>query len=332
MLSRVGCQKYKHVWSGAKHVCRHFTLGTPKLEIKEVEEVKIPTPWGHIAGKWWGPSNQRPILAIHGWQDNAGSFDTLIPLLPQDISILAIDLPGHGLSSWLPNGSCYDNYITLSTVRRIVQYFNWKKVSFLSHSMGSIVSFRYASIYPKDVEFYIGFDTMTPEYGTIQHILETMPSYLDKLLRQETLSDSEPPSYTKEELCMRYHLGTDKSVSLESSKILTERGSRPSQIEPERYYFSRDSALKYGLQLPVSSEYITAMTKQVICPVMCIKATDSVYGLDDDFNATKEYLRKNNKFFEFHTVEGTHHVHLNNPSIVAPLVTNFIRKHQVSKD
>ena len=31
-------------------------------------EIKIPVPWGHIAGKWWGPTNIRPILAIHGWQ------------------------------------------------------------------------------------------------------------------------------------------------------------------------------------------------------------------------------------------------------------------------
>lgn len=53
-------------------------------------------------GKWWGPRDKQPIIAIHGWQDNAGTFDPLIELLPKDLSILCIDLPGHGLSSHIP--------------------------------------------------------------------------------------------------------------------------------------------------------------------------------------------------------------------------------------
>ncbi|KOC70854.1 putative serine hydrolase [Habropoda laboriosa] len=28
--------------------------------------------------------------------------------------------------------------------------------------------------------------------------------------------------------------------------------------------------------------------------------------------------------FEYHEVEGTHHVHLNNPERVAPIINNFI--------
>lgn len=35
---------------------------------RSYEEVRIPTPWGDIAGKWWGPRDKRPILALHGWQ------------------------------------------------------------------------------------------------------------------------------------------------------------------------------------------------------------------------------------------------------------------------
>lgn len=58
-------------------------------------EVRIDVPWGHVAGKWFGPKNIRPILMLHGWQDNAGTFDMLIPLLPKHISYLAIDLPGN---------------------------------------------------------------------------------------------------------------------------------------------------------------------------------------------------------------------------------------------
>lgn len=55
-----------------------------------------------ILAKWWGPRDKQPIIAIHGWQDNAGTFDPLIELLPKELSILCIDLPGHGRSSHIP--------------------------------------------------------------------------------------------------------------------------------------------------------------------------------------------------------------------------------------
>lgn len=79
-----------------------------------------------ISGKWWGPRTEQPIIAIHGWQDNAGTWDTLIPLLPESISVLAIDLPGHGLSSHYPKGHFYylfwDGVIVVSTFKRKCMY------------------------------------------------------------------------------------------------------------------------------------------------------------------------------------------------------------------
>lgn len=46
-------------------------------------------------------------MTVHGWNDNAGTFDKLIPMLPQDLYIVAVDMPGHGLSSHLPPGITY---------------------------------------------------------------------------------------------------------------------------------------------------------------------------------------------------------------------------------
>lgn len=80
-------------------------------------------------GKWWGPTDMQPIVAIHGWQDNSGTFDKLAQLL-SNVAILSIDLPGHGISSHLPLGQFYyifwDGVLTL---RRIVKYYKWNKVS-----------------------------------------------------------------------------------------------------------------------------------------------------------------------------------------------------------
>lgn len=115
-----------------------------------VEEVKIPVPWGHISGKIlkyfslsicfivcyfiskgkrWGSKLKQPILCLHGWMDNAGTFDSLVPHLCDDHAFLCIDLPGHGLSSYFPKGQYYYVFWDgVMLIRRIVKYFKWNKV------------------------------------------------------------------------------------------------------------------------------------------------------------------------------------------------------------
>lgn len=46
-------------------------------------ELSVPVPWGEIRGKIWGPDHGHPVLCVHGWADNCGTFNTLIPLLPK---------------------------------------------------------------------------------------------------------------------------------------------------------------------------------------------------------------------------------------------------------
>uniref|UniRef100_A0A8D0EYN9 AB hydrolase-1 domain-containing protein n=1 Tax=Strix occidentalis caurina TaxID=311401 RepID=A0A8D0EYN9_STROC len=81
---------------------------------------KFPVPWGHVAAKAWGPSEGHPVLCMHGWLDNANTFDRLIPLLPRDYYYVAMDFSGHGLSSHRPAGSPYHFLDYVTDVRRVV--------------------------------------------------------------------------------------------------------------------------------------------------------------------------------------------------------------------
>ena len=69
-------------------------------------EIKLQLPNLKLTAKQWGPESGKPLLALHGWLDNAASFDGLAPLLPE-LNIVALDLPGHGLSEHKPAGSVY---------------------------------------------------------------------------------------------------------------------------------------------------------------------------------------------------------------------------------
>ena len=85
----------------------------------------------YFLGKVWNEGGI-PILGLHGWMDNAGTFDTLAPLLPSTHSLIAIDFPGHGLSSRKPPG--FGSVFTelLSVIHRVVEHFSWEKVILIS--------------------------------------------------------------------------------------------------------------------------------------------------------------------------------------------------------
>ena len=70
-----------------------------------------------------------------------------------------------------------------------------------------------------------------------------------------------------------------------------------------------------------------AFASGIKCPLMVVKASDSPYYMSEEIaeRLIKIYIN-NNPNFEFKEVEGGHHVHLNSPEKIAPLILRFFNK------
>uniref|UniRef100_A0AAG5D9Q4 AB hydrolase-1 domain-containing protein n=1 Tax=Anopheles atroparvus TaxID=41427 RepID=A0AAG5D9Q4_ANOAO len=295
-----------------------------------VQEVRIPVPFGELAGKWWGPRNIRPIVCLHGWQDNAGTFDTLIPLLPKHMSFLAIDLPGHGYSSRIPHGMSYQPMNVFYLLNFVMSEYGWKKISLMSHSMGSVLHFAYAAVFPARVDFVISLDALKPQVlkdnVIVSMLSELTPEFVRADLRNQ--DKSEPPSYTYEETVDRLYQGAVNSITREACPFLLQRNIRKSAKFPDKYYFARDSRLKYGLGFLWSQEVNVRLAQNLTMPFLFIKASDSPYWeRKKNYDDVIEILQRNNAYFELRHVEGTHHVHLSHPERVVPIITDFLKKY-----
>lgn len=194
--------------------------------------------------------------------------------------------------------------------------------------MGSIAAMRFASVYPDDVDFYIAIDSLIYDDYDLNLVVGNFPKILKKIeIAQERL-DTQPPCYTIEEMSKKWHLGTSKSVSLESVHYLIERGSKPSPTEPNKLYFSRDPRLKTPLFCPEDKKLVEALVARLKCPTIYIKGKESPYATDHYSIEMREIIAKNNSSFECHFVAGTHHLHLNTPELILPLIVNFLIKHK----
>ncbi|XP_059484873.1 probable serine hydrolase isoform X1 [Neocloeon triangulifer] len=287
------------------------------------EEVRIPVPWGHIAGKWWGPQTKQPVLAMHGWLDNAGTFDPLMKLLPPTFSLLSLDLPGHGKSSHYPKGIPHHSTEDIICIRRVVKHFGWKKISFLSHSMGSTYSFLYASIFPNEVEKLVGIDILRPFAFDPEKYVQIGGLHIDKFI-ETVLSTKEPPETSVEDLVQRQHEGSEKSVTLESSRLLLERGAYQSEKNPGLVGLRRDVRLKVTFLHSLPHEHLNELASRIRCEVYNIKAKGGMYYEKRSYyRQTIDIIKQNAKKMEYYEVEGTHHTHLNTPEHIVDLIKNI---------
>lgn len=288
-----------------------------------------------IAGKFWGDKSLPTILCLHGREDNAGTFDRLIPLLPPQFSYLAIDFPGHGRSSRLPNGVFYYNIDFAFIINQIIDFYGWKRVGIIAHSLSSRLSFIYASIFPHRIDMVIGIDVMKAQVFEMQELRNFVDNF-DKfhVTDARNVAGEEPPSFEYEELVERLYQGSFKSVTKDVAHHLLERNIKKSQKHPGKFYFSRDRRMMFneGIYLPQDTQIVLA--KRLTMPYMFIKASNSHFLPGDKAHYDNEILAilKSHKNFEHHVIDSTsHHLHLSEVEKIAGIISEFIKKHKIVK-
>lgn len=311
--------------------CKTASRMEPSTLSRQCEEIKIKVPWGHIAGKWWGTKSVRPIVGLHGWQDNAGTFDTLAPLLPDHVGFLAIDYPGHGLSSRYPDGSDYTHMKYLYVLRLIMKDQNWDKISIIGHSLSSSLGFMFSALFPDKIDMLVGFDMLKPLVRPADSLADLLSRNMEGFIiaNERNIENSEPPSYTYEECLERFYKGLGESVDKDKCFHIMDRNIKPSRKNPNQYYFNRDNRLRYGFGT-VGQDLCVALAHRIkSTPHLFFKAKGSPYYEDEkNYFEILDILKKTNPNFEYYNIEGKHHLHLNEPEKVIGIVNEFINRHR----
>ncbi len=107
----------------------------------KTEQIEIQMPWGFVKGQVFGDRsnpNTIPILCLHGYLDNSNSFKPIAPYLcaSNEYYMIAIDYPGHGLSSKLNDPLLYSLRTFILTIRKVILELDLKNFVFLAHSFG----------------------------------------------------------------------------------------------------------------------------------------------------------------------------------------------------
>lgn len=285
-------------------------------------EIRFQISSGSIAAKQWGPSDGFPVLALHGWLDNANTFDLIAPRL-QGIRLVALDLAGHGHSDHRPAGGSYYLWDHLADVSEVVAQLSWKRFALMGHSMGAGIATWYAGTFPRHVERMALIDGFGAPFSVEP---ESLPTYLGKAIRRRQMAAKSPIDRFAEgnraqfsslgEAIAERRKGKFGHLTDEAAGILLERGLE--SVEGG-YRWRNDSRLVLPTYMEPGEATINAFIDKVIAPTCLILGDNGLFGKGQKAERLRHF-----KQLEIHTLPGDHHLHLGSaaPS-VASLVQSF---------
>jgi pimeloyl-ACP methyl ester carboxylesterase len=284
-----------------------LAFGQQEFRVRACDEVKFDIGGRVIAGKRWR-GGSRPTLALHGWLDNANSFDAFAQAMPE-LDILAIDFAGHGYSDPRPPDVGYWGWLDIGDVIAVADRLGWETFTIVAHSMGAEYSTQLVGVYPERVTAQICIDGYV-EAASIDVILDAIRENLDTCL---LAGDGTMRPYPSLE-AMAERLEQAKGIEFASALALVRRGHR---VTDAGFIWSTEARIRRTHTQRQPDEIVVALARRTRTPTLMITA-----GAGEDwFQHSLELVRNVLPVFREVSIAGPHHLHMSAalPDVVAEI-------------
>lgn len=265
-----------------------------------------------FAGKEWHPDQPKKMLALHGWLDNAASFDVIAPLLP-DYHIIALDLPGQGLSDHRPVGGSYNIWDDLVDLIRFIDHQGWQDCTLVGHSRGAIIALLLAVTESKRINAFIGLDAITPEPKTIEDAPAQLTKYVNGNL---SLVNKRLSGYPSVEDALQARIKVS-GMREDSARRIVDRSLYQ---DGDVHRWRHDARLMLSSAFRLTAEHNQAFVNALTVPCLVLLAEDGLIKRFDLLDELAEFST-----IEYEVLPGSHHFHMEEPaSLLARKIQAFL--------
>jgi len=231
-----------------------------------LQELDLPTARGRFAGLRNGNAGAPPLLALHGWLDNAASFVPMAPFLA-DYDLVALDLPGHGQSFHYPVDAEYSLFSTLLDVLAAADALGWTRFTLLGHSMGGAIASLLAAAAPERIERLRLIEAIGPLAAPEDTTAERLR---DAVAQRRALDGKRKRVFDDPDLAVRARMQTNiTSLDEDSARLLVGRGLN---TLPDGYEWSSDTRLTLPTAVRMSEAQVADCLRAIVCPVRMVMA------------------------------------------------------------
>ena len=299
---RKGRSKFFEQHQRKKHVVinssfwRVFFFGSEERRMVSVSEKFLSVRNLNLAGKLWrstsssGKKSSLKIMCLHGWLDNANSFDYVAPELCKEFGaeVFALDFCGHGKSEWLPNSSFYYQSEYAAFALGALDELGWGNAAgpgsdekgslLIGHSMGAGVASIIAGSFPERFSGVVLLDGV----GPVSELATKAPDQFRTAYEAEGASavaktegktgrvyENVDAVVNLRQQAVRRFPGQQR-ISSEAARKILERGTKPAG--DSGVCFVHDPRLSNATPIRFNEENVKAFLENIKCPTTAILA------------------------------------------------------------
>jgi pimeloyl-ACP methyl ester carboxylesterase len=289
--------------------------------------------WLNNSGEF--KKNNRVAIAWPGWLDNAGSFDTLAPILAKklDMDIVVVDPPGNGWSEHKPPSVIYaetDEYVLIG---HVADSLGIDTFMLIGHSRGGAICAMAASIFASRVRAMVIFESGMGVFRDAEP--ETLPKLPERVLIADEM-------FMKNRLRpLRVFNTIEEAIEFNATNDvfpknkITARNIVMRQLRPCKGGFTFIHDVRtYGQKhyVTLTEEQVKAFIQEITCPVLRIMRESSQFfpkpGQKELTRIQQQYRDRVSSFKDGLLTEvkfpGDHHLHSDYANEVAEIVISFL--------
>lgn len=260
-------------------------------------------------------NEQAPILlCLHGWLDNAASFQPLVPYL-SNYHVIAIDWPGHGLSDHRGPDA---HYHFLDWVYDLINLFRsqqWQDIDIVGHSMGGMVATAFAAAFPEHVKSL----TLIDSIGFLTAEADTTTKQLRKgLLSRLTQNFKTKKAHASIESAVEARVLVS-DLNKANAALIVQRGIKQTDTG---FTWRSDSRLRVMSAYRLSMAQAQQLVTDVTAPVQLLYGNKGMEMVATGLTHFEALFRR----IEVHKLLGGHHVHMEQAKQTASRIIQFINQ------
>jgi pimeloyl-ACP methyl ester carboxylesterase len=276
-------------------------------------EIRLPAARGDLAALRGGTPGGPPLLCLHGWLDNAASFVPLLPWL-EPFDVVALDLPGHGASAHRAPGYDYAFVDWIHDVLDAIDALGWNRADLLGHSMGGAIASMAAAAAPERVRRLALVEALGPIGGDPSAAGKRLA---DAVAARRAPSGRGPRTMPDIDTAIAARL-TATRMAPDAARLIVERNL---QAVDGGFAWRSDPRLTLPSALRLTEETVQSVLRAIRAPVLLVAADPPPPYFPA---ATRDARIACLVDARVEVVAGGHHLHMEQPGRVGPLLRAFM--------
>ena len=276
-------------------------------------ETRLAIEGGELAALRMGDRDGTPVLALHGWLDNAASFVLLADHLP-GVDLVALDLPGHGASMHLPAGAEYSLAGTVLAVLDAADALGWTQFTVLGHSMGASVGCLVAAAAPDRVRRLVAIEALGALADAEDH---TAGRLRDALAARRALRGKRLRVFPDVDAAVRARMQAN-ALDEPVARMLVERGLR---AVDGGHAWSSDPRLTVSTPTRMTEGQVRDVLRSLACPVLAIYAEPAQPYFPEPLRSERAAVPRDIRLVR---LAGGHHLHMDQSAAVGGVIGDFL--------